>query len=78
MPCPLSLTLKRDKPPFSRSISIFVDFASNEFSISSFTAELGRSRISPAEILLIKSSGRLFISGSIVNLMKLTWCIMFI
>jgi hypothetical protein len=65
IPCPSSDTRSLVLPPADRPTSIRVAPASSAFSISSLTAEAGRSTTSPAAIRLIAaaSSGR--ISGEV-------------
>jgi hypothetical protein len=51
MPCPLSVICKSLRPPSLIRMSICVEFASIEFSMSSFRAFDGRWITSPAAIL---------------------------
>ena len=51
MPCPLSVIWSNLRPPSLMRMSIWVDPASMEFSMSSFSAFDGRWMISPAAIL---------------------------
>src|SRR5260221_5830970 len=58
MPAPSSTTRSRRAPPSTRSTATDCAPASRLFSISSFSADAGRSTTSPAAIWLTRSSGR--------------------
>ena len=65
IPSPLSETRIKPLPAFIISTNTSVAFASMEFSTNSFTTDAGLSTTSPAAILLISVSGRIFILGDI-------------
>jgi hypothetical protein len=63
IPQPSSLTSTPSSPPLASAIEIRVAPASSAFSISSLSAEAGRSTTSPAAIWLTSPSGRRRIAG---------------
>ena len=63
IPSPLSSTMIRNLPPSVRDTRIRVAPASRAFSVSSLTAEAGRSTTSPAAIRDHTFSGSDFIAG---------------
>lgn len=60
MPYPSSVTRMSFNPPLSISICILLAPESNEFSMSSFTTDAGRSTTSPAATLEASASGIIF------------------
>ena len=71
MPCPSSVTRIRLLPPSPYSTAIRPAPASSAFSISSFTAEAGRSTTSPAAIRLAAASSNCRISRRFPSILRL-------